>query len=264
MKAIRSVRRWAYEMFGDEHAIQFVVMATPEDLKANAEYIRLADQFAEVPGGMHSNLTPTPIFSTPVSLNSQCSFHLPLVFISLKLMIFVGSNNNNYANVEVIVDIAERAGAQAVWAGWGHASENPKLPESLSATRDGIVFIGPPATAMRDLGDKIASTLVAQSADIPCVPWSGAGLTVDYAASGKIPEDVYTKCTLTCVEDALRAAEHVGFPAMLKASEGGGGKGIRKVTSIEVPPPPFPSYSLSFRFPFPSVRTLLSPSPLRY
>lgn len=195
MKAIRSVRRWSYELFGDEHAIQFVVMATPEDLKANAEYIRLADQFAEVPGG---------------------------------------SNNNNYANVEIIVDIAERAGAQAVWAGWGHASENPKLPASLSATPTGIAFVGPPASAMRDLGDKIASTLVAQSANIPCVPWSGTGRTVDYANTGKIPEDVYAECTLTNVEDAMRAAEFIGFPAMLKASEGGGGKGIRKVSSIEV------------------------------
>lgn len=170
-------------------------MATPEDLKANAEYIRLADQFAEVPGG---------------------------------------SNNSNYANVEVIVDIAERAGVQAVWAGWGHASENPKLPDSLAATKEGIAFIGPPATAMRDLGDKIASTLVAQSADIPCVPWSGAGLKVDYSATGKIPEDIYAKCTLTTVEEALQAAEIVGFPAMLKASEGGGGKGIRKVNNKEV------------------------------
>lgn len=99
VKAIRSVRRWAYETFGDERAIQFVVMATPEDLKANAEYIRMSDEFAEVAGG---------------------------------------SNNNNYANVEIIVDIAERTGVQAVWAGWGHASENPKLPEALCATRDGM------------------------------------------------------------------------------------------------------------------------------
>lgn len=134
----------------------------------------------------------------------------------------------------MIVDIAERAGVQAVWAGWGHASENPKLPEALCATREKIAFVGPPATAMRDLGDKIASTIVAQSADIPCVPWSGVGTTVDYQATGKIPEDTYAKCTLTCVEDAMRAAEYVGFPAMLKASEGGGGKGIRKVTTIEV------------------------------
>lgn len=54
-------------------------MATPEDLKVNADYIRMADQYIEVPGG---------------------------------------TNNNNYANVDVIVDVAERAGVHAVWAGW--------------------------------------------------------------------------------------------------------------------------------------------------
>ena len=72
VKEIRSVRKWAYETFGRERAIEFIVMATPEDIKANAEYIRMADQFVEVPGG---------------------------------------SNNNNYANVDLIVDIAERTGA---------------------------------------------------------------------------------------------------------------------------------------------------------
>ena len=79
VKEIRSVRKWAYETFGDERAIQFTVMATPEDLQANAEYIRMADQYVEVPGG---------------------------------------TNNNNYANVELIVDIAERMNVHAVWAGW--------------------------------------------------------------------------------------------------------------------------------------------------
>lgn len=48
VKEIRSVRKWAYETFGDERAIQFTVMATPEDLKANADYIRMADQYVEV------------------------------------------------------------------------------------------------------------------------------------------------------------------------------------------------------------------------
>lgn len=48
VKEIRSVRKWAYETFGDERAIQFTVMATPEDLGANAEYIRMADQYVEV------------------------------------------------------------------------------------------------------------------------------------------------------------------------------------------------------------------------
>ena len=48
VKELRSVRRWAYEVFGDEKAIQFTVMATPEDLQANADYIRMADQYVEV------------------------------------------------------------------------------------------------------------------------------------------------------------------------------------------------------------------------
>src|SRR4051812_41730289 len=69
VKAIRSIRRWAYDMFGRERAIKFVAMATPEDLKANAEYIRMADEFVEVPGG---------------------------------------SNVNNYANVNLIISLAKR------------------------------------------------------------------------------------------------------------------------------------------------------------
>ena len=79
VKEIRSVRKWAYETFGDERTVQFTVMATPEDLAANADYIRLADKYVEVPGG---------------------------------------TNNNNYANVDLIVDVAERMDVQAVWAGW--------------------------------------------------------------------------------------------------------------------------------------------------
>jgi len=62
---------------------------------------------------------------------------------------------------------------QAVWAGWGHASENPKLPELLH--KNNIVFIGPPEKAMWALGDKIASSIVAQTAEIPTLPWSGSG-----------------------------------------------------------------------------------------
>ena len=73
VKCMRSVRRWAYEVFKNEKMIRFVVMVTPEDLKANAEYIRMADQYVPVPGG---------------------------------------ANNNNYANVELILDIAKRTQVQ--------------------------------------------------------------------------------------------------------------------------------------------------------
>ncbi|KAM9195095.1 acetyl-CoA carboxylase 2 isoform 4-T4 [Dugong dugon] len=199
VKCMRSIRRWAYEMFRNERAIRFVVMVTPEDLKANAEYIKMADQYVPVPGG---------------------------------------PNNNNYANVELIMDIAKRIPVQAVWAGWGHASENPKLPELLH--KHGIAFLGPPSEAMWALGDKIASTIVAQTLQIPTLPWSGSGLMVEWAEDGlqrgkmiSVPEDIYDKGCVKDVDEGLAVAEKVGFPLMIKASEGGGGKGIRKAESPE-------------------------------
>ncbi|KAK0737227.1 acetyl-CoA carboxylase [Apiosordaria backusii] len=197
VKEIRSVRKWAYETFGDERAIKFTVMATPEDLQANADYIRMADHYVEVPGG---------------------------------------TNNHNYANVELIVDIAERMDVHAVWAGWGHASENPKLPESLAASPKKIVFIGPPGSAMRSLGDKISSTIVAQHADVPCIPWSGTGVSqvsVDEEGIVTVPDDVYLKGCVSSWQEGLEKAKQIGFPVMVKASEGGGGKGIRKVVNEE-------------------------------
>lgn len=143
-----------------------------------------------------------------------------------------GSNNNNYANVDLIVDVAERAGVHAVWAGWGHASENPRLPESLAASTQKIVFIGPPGSAMRSLGDKISSTIVAQSAEVPTMAWSGTGvsetvLTEDGLVT--VPDHVYKRACVTTVDEGLDRAEKIGYPVMIKASEGGGGKGIRRV-----------------------------------
>jgi acetyl-CoA carboxylase/biotin carboxylase 1 len=196
---MRSIRRWAYEVFRNERAIKFAIMYTPEDLKANAEYIRMGDHCVPVPGG---------------------------------------SNNNNYANCELILDIAKRIPVQAVWAGWGHASENPKLPELLN--RNGITFIGPPEEAMWALGDKIASSIVAETAGVPTLAWSGSGLKVSWTdadrLSGRIctvDMDTYKKACIDTAEEGLRRAEscNIGYPLMIKASEGGGGKGIRKVNS---------------------------------
>lgn len=118
----------------------------------------------------------------------------------------------------------------------GHASENPKLPESLAASPKKIVFIGPPGSAMRSLGDKISSTIVAQHAKVPCIPWSGEGVdevVVDDKGIVTVEDSVYDKgCTKT-PEEGLEAAKRIGFPVMVKASEGGGGKGIRKVEREE-------------------------------
>ena len=118
----------------------------------------------------------------------------------------------------------------------GHASENPKLPESLAASPKKIVFIGPPGSAMRSLGDKISSTIVAQHAKVPCIPWSGTGVDqvhVDEHNIVTVDDDVYMKGCVTSVEEGLEAARKIGFPVMVKASEGGGGKGIRKVDNEE-------------------------------
>ncbi|KAG1687910.1 Acetyl-CoA carboxylase [Nymphon striatum] len=197
VKCMRSMRRWSYEMFKNEKAIRFVVMVTPEDLRANAEYIKMADHYVPVPGG---------------------------------------TNNNNYANVELILDIARRMSVQAVWAGWGHASENPKLPELLQ--KHNIAFMGPPHKAMRALGDKISSSIVAQTASIPTLEWSGSGLKEpwdDEYLKGKkfrVNPEMYKKACIENIDQGLKAAQKIGFPVMIKASEGGGGKGIRKAENV--------------------------------
>ena len=195
VKCIRSIRKWSFGLFGDERKIQFVVMATPEDMNANAEYIRMADEIVEVPNG---------------------------------------TNNRNYANVVLIVGIAEQHECDAVWAGWGHASENPALPNALEAVKSrNIVFIGPPAGPMGALGDKIGSTIIAQSASVPTIAWNGDGLQTNYGELGRIPQEIYDKANVTSVAQAIETCAKVGFPLMIKASEGGGGKGIRKVLKPE-------------------------------
>lgn len=192
VKFMRSIRTWALETFGTEKAILLVAMATPEDLKINAEHIRIADQFLEVPGG---------------------------------------TNNNNYANVQLIVEIAERTRVSAVWPGWGHASENPELPDALKDK--GIIFLGPPSAAMAALGDKIGSSLIAQAAGVPTLPWSGSHVKVPPETCHSIPEDIYKNACVSTTEEAVASCQVVGYPAMIKASWGGGGKGIRKVHNDE-------------------------------
>lgn len=118
----------------------------------------------------------------------------------------------------------------------GHASENPRLPESLAASPKKIIFIGPPASAMRSLGDKISSTIVAQHAGVPCIPWSGTGVdavTVDKHGIVTVEDDTYNKGCTFSPQEGLAKAKEIGFPVMVKASEGGGGKGIRKVENEE-------------------------------
>lgn len=85
---------------------------------------------------------------------------------------------------------------------------------------------------MRALGDKIASTIVAQSALVPCISWSGDGIVVNTKDKNGyicVNPDIYSNATTHNANQGLLHAKRIGFPVMVKASEGGGGKGIRLV-----------------------------------
>ena len=145
-----------------------------------------------------------------------------------------GSNNHNYANVTLIVELARLHGVHAVWAGWGHASENPTLPDTLARSQPPIKFIGPSGPPMRALGDKIGSTIIAQSAGVPCIGWNGQHVMASYdKVTGTLPEQAFDDATIKNATEAEQAAIAIGFPIMIKASEGGGGKGIRRVDQME-------------------------------
>src|SRR4029079_11505563 len=98
-------------------------------------------------------------------------------------------------------------GADAAWVGWGFVAEDPAFADLCE--RLGVTFIGRSAEAMRKLGDKIGSKLIAEEVGVPVAPWSRGGVDT--------------------LEDALAAADRVGYPLMLKATAGGGGRGIRMV-----------------------------------
>ncbi|WP_345632966.1 ATP-binding protein [Rugosimonospora acidiphila] len=100
-------------------------------------------------------------------------------------------------------------GADAAWVGWGFVAEDPAFAQLCD--RIGVTFIGPSAEAMRKLGDKIGAKLIAEEVGVPVAPWS--------------------RGEVATLDDALKAAEQVGYPLMLKATAGGGGRGIRVVAS---------------------------------
>jgi len=116
-----------------------------------------------------------------------------------------------YLSIEEIIRVAILSGADAVHPGYGLLSENPDFVDAC--TEAGLVFIGPKAKTMRQLGDKASARQVAIEAGVPVVP-----------ATAVLPEDM---------DEVHRMAAKVGYPFMLKASWGGGGRGMRPIMSPE-------------------------------
>lgn len=122
-----------------------------------------------------------------------------------------GSNTDSYLNLGNVLMAAQISGAEAVHPGYGYFSERPRFAEALESLN--VKFIGPPVKAIEAMGDKAKAKEAAVAANCPVVPGS----------DGAVASDV----------EALKAAEAIGYPILLKAVAGGGGRGIRKVESPE-------------------------------
>ena len=113
--------------------------------------------------------------------------------------------NQSYIVIDKVMQAIRDSGAEAVHPGYGFLSENAKFAEALEA--EGVAFIGPPVKAIEAMGDKITSKKIAQEADVSTVP-GYMGLIED-------------------AEEAVKISNEIGYPVMIKASAGGGGKGMR-------------------------------------
>jgi propionyl-CoA carboxylase alpha chain len=113
--------------------------------------------------------------------------------------------NQSYIVIDKVMDAIRQTGAQAVHPGYGFLSENAKFAEALEA--EGVAFVGPPKGAIEAMGDKITSKKIAQDAGVSTVP-GYMGLIED-------------------ADEAVKISQQIGYPVMIKASAGGGGKGMR-------------------------------------
>lgn len=133
---------------------------------------------------------------------------LPVLLADESICIGPGPSNQSYLNIRNILSAAIVAGAEAVHPGYGFLAENPEFSEKCE--EHNLTFIGPRAQNIRRIGDKASARALAQEADVPLTPGSGA---------------------LEGLKHAESFAEDIGYPVILKASAGGGGRGMRVVLS---------------------------------
>src|SRR5208283_3094978 len=117
-------------------------------------------------------------------------------------------SNQSYLNIPAIISAAEVTDARAIHPGYGFLSENADFAERVE--KSGFVFIGPRPETIRMMGDKVTAKLTMKKAGVPCVPGS----------EGALPEDP---------KEIVKIARTVGYPVIIKAAGGGGGRGMRVV-----------------------------------
>ena len=117
---------------------------------------------------------------------------------------------DSYLNIPSIIAAAEATGANAIHPGYGFLSENADFAEMVE--KSGFIFIGPTADTIRLMGDKVSAKKAMQKAGVPCVPGSAGALGSDF-------------------EENKRLANKIGYPIIIKAAGGGGGRGMRVVRS---------------------------------
>lgn len=118
----------------------------------------------------------------------------------------------SYLNIPAVISAAETSGADAIHPGYGFLSENADFAEAVE--RSGFIFVGPHPKSIRVMGDKVAAIINMKKAGVPCVPGS----------NGPLKDDD---------EENLRLADKIGYPIMVKAAGGGGGRGMRVVRKSE-------------------------------
>jgi pyruvate carboxylase subunit A len=116
----------------------------------------------------------------------------------------------DYLNIDKVIAVAKKVGADAIHPGYGFLAENPDFAKACE--RNGIIFVGPPSEVIQSLGDKVTARRIMKEAGIPMVPGT-ENLSAGDAG----------------LREAIDFADKYGYPVMLKATAGGGGRGIRRV-----------------------------------
>jgi acetyl-CoA carboxylase biotin carboxylase subunit len=141
-----------------------------------------------------------------VAVYSEADVHsLHLELADEKVCIGPAPSSKSYLDGQRIISVAKERGAEAVHPGYGYLAENDSFARSCEAA--GLVFIGPSSESLRLAGEKIAAKRIMKEVGVPVIPGSEQGLGM--------------------VEEALRIGEEIGYPLMVKAAGGGGGRGIR-------------------------------------